>query len=777
MSQDGNRESNLLPPTYLGGPPITGENCEREPIHLPGGIQPHGALLVVQAEAEDSSPEGHSLPVLQASANLGDFLGVGAEAALGQPLAALIGEEQAEAVRLALPPGTPDRLQFRAGLSSRAPEPAPLLLTAHRAGARLMLEVERQDTGQADIQNRLRNAVFALESAATLAELLDVAALAARDLSGFDRVMIYRFAADNSGLVVAEARREDLGPFLGHRFPESDIPAQARALYVRHLLRLTADVDAAPMPLVPLTDPLTHAPTPLGGAVLRATSPMHLQYLRNMGVASSLSVSIVVEGRLWGLISCHHTTPRVTPPEVRAALEELGRLLNLQVHLKELADTAAFRERLAGGHQRVLNTAAQTLSPLAALSDPALGLRELLSAGGLALRLEGEWRTLGETPPHLDDLLGWLREQESGDLFATHHLGSHLGEGWPQAREWKEVASGLLAVSVGRGWREALLWFRPEEKQVAVWGGAVPENAKTDLGPRRSFETYVEQVRGQSRPWHPGEVAEARALGQSLAATLGERLATMRRLNADLTRSNEEWRNFAFVISHDMQEPVRLIQQFIQLFQLQQAGELTPASTKMLDFLSGETSRIGTLVSDLYAYTELLSYPQLSREAVTVSDIVQRSLTDLGELVTRKQLDLQVSDGSGVLHADPGRLTLALTHLLKNALTFGSAPVRVKVHSERVGPQVTIRLSDNGPGIAPEFQERVFGLFQRLAPPGQTGGNGVGLPLARKVAELHGGSLTMTSRLGDGTTLLLTLNDPAPEAQSGGQSEEREEQA
>ena len=747
-------KDDLLPPSYLGGPQITGENCHREAIHIPGSIQPHGALLVVRAENEGTPHE-----VLQASENLGEFLEIGPAAALGQPLEALFGPQVSRGIVQALPLGTTDRLQYRTTLQT----PTPLALTAHRVEERLVLEIEAFPAESSEDNNHLRNAVFALESAQTLAGLLETAAEAARNLSGFDRVMLYRFAEDNSGEVVAESCRADLAPFLGHRFPESDIPAQARALYVRHALRLTADVGAAPSPLTPRLDPLTQAPTPLGGAVLRATSPMHLHYLRNMGVASSLSVSIVVDGRLWGLISCHHHTPRVTSPSVRAALEEVGRLLNLQIQLKEQADVAVFRQQLAAGHQQVLDTAARTLSPLQALSDPALGLSELLRAGGVALRLEGEWRTLGATPPAegLEKLLAWLQAGEDEFLLVTDHLGSRLAE----AGAWTDVASGLLAVSIGRGWQEAVLWFRGEQPQVALWGGATPDHAKTELGPRQSFATYIEDIRGHAEPWHTGEIAEAQALARGLSATLGERLSTLRKLNDDLTRSNEEWRKFAFVISHDLQEPVRLIGQFMDLFRLRQGDNLDEQTAQLTHYVNRETARIGSLTADLYTYTELLSYPELNLQAISLSDLLRQTLADLAPLAESKQLKFSGPTKDLILNVDGPKLQLALGHVIRNALTFGRVPVQLSVSAEEAAGQVTLKVQDNGPGVPKEYQERLFELFQRLGKAGTAEGNGVGLTLARKVAELHGGTLTMQSTLGQGTTLTFVL--PSPPASTG----------
>lgn len=228
----------LLPPTYLGGPPIDRNNCEREPIHIPGSVQPHGALLVVDA--------GSDL-ILQASDNIREFLGLSTEELLGQPLSAALDTQTVQNLREALPESVPDSLQYR--LTWTGPRlPGPLALTAHRVPGRFIVELEPATPQDAGGPQELRNAVFALDATASVQELAQVAVEAVRELTGFDRVMMYRFEPDDSGLVIAEARRHDIGSFLHHRFPESDIPRQARALYVRHLLRLTADVNAPPCP-------------------------------------------------------------------------------------------------------------------------------------------------------------------------------------------------------------------------------------------------------------------------------------------------------------------------------------------------------------------------------------------------------------------------------------------------------------------------------------------------------------------------------------------------
>ncbi|GMA15431.1 GAF domain-containing protein (plasmid) [Deinococcus metallilatus] len=737
--------TDLLPPTYLGGPTITPDNCDREPIQIPGSIQPQGALLTVDA--------GTQL-ILQVSANTGPHLGHPPDTLRGNPLTTLLPEAALQPLLAALPAGSPDHLQYRATLDLPSGRTA---LTAHRVGDLLILEFEASEGHDPTGPQALRNAVFALESAPSLAELTREAAALVREISGFDRVMVYRFARDASGEVIAEARREGLPPFLGHRFPESDIPAQARALYVRHLLRLTADTHAAPVPLEPVLNPQTGQPTPLGGAVLRATSPMHLQYLRNMGVASSLSVSIVVEGRLWGLISCHHLTAYVVPPGTRTALEYLGRLLSLQVQVKARADTDAFRARLQARHARLVEAAAHSLAPLDTFADEGLDLEGLMRASGVIVFFEGRWRARGLTPEpaQVEALLAWLRTRE-GTLFHT----DALSEQWPPAAAFTDRASGLLAVSVGNGWSEGVVWLRPAITTTVAWGGATPEQAKGKLGPRRSFETYVETVRGRAEPWHAGELEEAQDLQRALTAALGERLSVVRELNAALERANAEWRQYAFVIAHDMQEPVRLIAQFAELVHLRYRDQVDQGGERMIRFLLDETARLRSLTHDLHAYTALLSAPPPVRRPIALGQVLQDVLETLAPQIEETGAEVRVEEALPTLHADPARLRDLLLHLVKNALTFGGPRPCVQVSAERVPGAWNVTVRDQGPGIAPEYHEKVFGLFQRLGRREESPGNGIGLALCRKIAERHGGSLHLTSLPGQGSALTFHLPDP-----------------
>lgn len=323
-----------------------------------------------------------------------------------------------------------------------------------------------------------------------------------------------------------------------------------------------------------------------------------------------------------------------------------------------------------------------------------------------------------------------------------------------------DTASGLLAISVSGGWSEGLVWLRPEIRAEVAWGGATPEQAKGQLGPRRSFETYVETVRGRSVPWHPGEIEEAGELGQALTSALGARLNVVRDLNRALERSNAEWRQYAFVIAHDMQEPVRLISQFAELFHLRFGGQVDAGGERMLRFMLDETTRLRALTRDLHTYTALLSAPPPVRRPVPLARLVQDALHTLADRVEETAAAVEVSPDLPVLQADAGDLRELLLQLLANALTFsGGRSPRVQLGATRASGAWKITVRDEGPGIAPEFQEKVFGLFQRLGRREDSPGSGIGLALARLAAERHGGTLTVSSTPGRGSVFTLHLPD------------------
>jgi chemotaxis family two-component system sensor kinase Cph1 len=382
----------------------------------------------------------------------------------------------------------------------------------------------------------VRGTVAELNRATALSELYDITARAVRELTGFDRVMVYRYDRDYNGEVVAEDKRADLNSFLGQHYPASDIPAQARALYEKNWIRLISDVNYVPSPLVPVTG----APIDLTYSTLRSVSPIHIEYLQNMGVGASMSISLLRDGKLWGLIACHHYSGEHTPPySVRAAAEFLGSTLSLR--LVDRVEEQELRARIESQAILAKLTSAmleQSLPIADGLLD-APSLLDLISADGIALDIEGHRQTRGLVPDaaQLSDLARWVTDQGS-EVVATDSLGIIA----PELGIDPETASGLLALALRDG--QYVFWFRAEERVAVDWGGdphnkaiATQQGDDVRLSPRKSFERWREIVSMRSLPWTDVEQGDAASLRRHVVEALYVRSEREQRLAETLQRS------------------------------------------------------------------------------------------------------------------------------------------------------------------------------------------------------------------------------------------------
>jgi light-regulated signal transduction histidine kinase (bacteriophytochrome) len=493
--------------------------CADEPIAIPGAIQPHGVLLAA------TEPD---LAVVVASANAADLFG---RDVAGATLDELV-----------------DAVQLRAALGGDLAEANPLRvqvkgrdvdLVLHRGDGLLITEWEPVgEEPDAAWHRRLPTVLQRLSATATLDELTAVLAREIRTLLGYDRVMVYRFDREWNGEVVAEARRDDLEPFFGLRYPASDIPAQARALYATNWMRIIPDARYTPVPLDPPTNPTTGRPLDLSGAMLRSVSPVHLEYLGNMGVVSSMSVSLIDRGVLWGLIACHHYAGPHRPSYTdRIAAEFLGRTASLLLHTKVAAGEAEGVLDVAQRSAQLTAAVGRTPRAMGAvLTEEEVTVLDLLPAAGAAVRLNGQLRLLGTTPP-AERVAALVQGLFAGGVTATDDVSSVVAD----AADLAGTASGVLAVPVGRG--DFLAWFRPETLREVTWAGNpyTSKTAQTDAGPRlsprHSFEAWSETVRGTSQPWREHEIAAARGLAGHLAEAVLNRADEDNRLAGALQRT------------------------------------------------------------------------------------------------------------------------------------------------------------------------------------------------------------------------------------------------
>lgn len=488
-------------------------NCERELIHLAGSIQPHGLLLVLAEPA---------LEIVRSSANAAALLGL--QGALnGRALAQLGGNLEARVRALMQAGDLAEPRPLHCHLDGTARERAfEGALHRHPAGGLVLeLEPEHAADGVLDriecepdaLRDLLAAAVERFSSAPTIPVLADAVVQSVRELAGYDRVMVYKFDPDGHGAIIAEARKPSLDSLLGHHYPATDIPQRARELYLRNRVRVLVDVDYEPVPVGPDGHALDMS---LCG--LRSMSPLHLQYLRNMGVTATLVVSLVRAGRLWGLIACHHYSPRRVGYGVRAACGLLAEVISTRINAIENYAHAQGVILVRSLEQRLIDATSTEGDWRPALFRNPRTLLQPLDASGAALYFEGELLTAGEVPstPELRQLLEWVRTRTVDAMFACASVSREN----PALAAISPTASGVLAIQLSSSRPDYLLWFRREQLSEVTWAGdpskAVIDNDPLNLSPRRSFAAWSQLVRGSASPWSNSEIALARAIGSTL---------------------------------------------------------------------------------------------------------------------------------------------------------------------------------------------------------------------------------------------------------------------
>ncbi|PWB93896.1 HWE histidine kinase domain-containing protein [Methylosinus sporium] len=482
--------------------------CDREPIHAPGAIQPHGVLLAL---------DPNDMRIAQIAGDTQALLGAPHSALIGQNVEARLGAVAATRLtRLAADAAGPRSclaFETEAGDGALALEGV-----VHLGDGVILVELEpRRDGVESDPLGLVQKMLAATAAAETLETYAEAVARETALATGFDHVMVYRFFPDRSGSVIAEAAAEGCPSYLGLRFPASDIPQQARRLYLTNWLRLIPDVRYTPAPIEPALSPATGRPLDLSHSVLRSVSPVHLRYLANMGVRASMSLSIVVGGELFGLVACHHRTPHFIDLRRRAACELFAQMISLEFQSRIEAETAKRRMRAGEVQSRLVGALSGRADLAGALLEGKPDLLDLIEADGCAVVVEGECATLGRTPStqEIGALLSWIHAQSKQGLFVSDRLPLS----YAPAEAFCDVASGVLAIAISRTPKDYVLFFRGELRQLVRWAGNPAEAVAMDgetLTPRASFEAWDETARLQSSAWSDTEIEIARSLRSAI---------------------------------------------------------------------------------------------------------------------------------------------------------------------------------------------------------------------------------------------------------------------
>ena len=717
----------ITPISFAGGAlPVDLTNCDREPIHIPGSIQPHGALL---AFARDGVLTIHSD---NATDLLGVLPGIG-EVLTHDHLSPAV--RQAIADALTMDDVHDDMLD--APLSQGKFD----VIFSQSAGL-IVVEFEQCQPNAMTLDAfavMAQRAISRIQRQGDINELLSVAVAEIQALTGFDRVMAYRFLPDDSGEVVAEWRRPHLEPFVGQRYPAGDIPVQARRLYILNPLRLIADISYKPVPLFPQNNPLTQAPIDLSRSVLRSVSPIHVEYLTNMGVMASMSISIVVNDRLWGMIACHHMSSYLVPRAVRMSCQLLSQIVSVLVERTLSQEHTRAIQRSTSVRIRITERTTQAGDLLHALSEQDPSFLDLLQCQGGAASIDGRVVLFGQSPSEETVLawIDWLQANETSDIFVTDSILRDA----PQLHQPDGATAGLMAARFHRERNGYVFWFRGEQIESVRWGGNPEKVYSTGplgarLTPRGSFAEWKEEVQDRTHAWLASEHEIATQFRTDLQA-----------ISLAKSTLSERARDTLFAtLGHDLRDPLQAIMMAAEMLERQGGAEIGSTKSTLGKRISNSSGRMKRLISEVLDVGQIQNGLGLSivRQQIDIAPLIR----DLVREITTAHPDLLIQldlEHAGHANIDPDRLSQVFSKLLSNARHHGdnTRPITVIAHTD--AERTHIEIANYGPEIDPQLLSTLFNPFKSASVGNKKnpGGLGLGLYIVSEIIKGHEGSINV----------------------------------
>lgn len=727
-------------------------NCDKEPIHIPGRIQSHGFLIAVDV---------NTLNIKYASVNAIDFVGVQAADLLTKPVSFLEQLLAFEDGKLELK----QLLQLGSQMESyEGINPYYLkikdqsyYLIISRSSDNYLLEFEPATLNH-DIQGTIGRSVSGILAGRKLLTMLENTASEIKKIIDYDRVMIYKFHDDGHGEVMAEAKNDDLEAFLGLHYPASDIPKQARALYLLNYTRIIGDVNTEDAAII--TDSGNSAPLDLTQAGLRAVSPIHIQYLKNMGVASSFSISLIAHGTLWGLVACHNYTTKFIDFKARESTKLIGQILSSALEYRQEEEDHEKVNELRKNAEALQRSLTIDQDLISALTKHPVSIQHITNASGVAFSFENQLHTLGNVPAEEDiqKLFSWLKSTMEDSVYHTNKLP----ELYSPARQFKEVGSGILAAMLSKDMNELIVWFKPEQISTIHWAGN-PEkpveqgiDGRMELTPRNSFESFAETVERTSDRWDYEEIAAAIKIRHKVLDTINKKANEIRLLNDRLKLAYDELDTFSYTISHDLRTPLTSIKSYTELV-LATNKSLDEQGKKLLGRVLAGADKMGFLIN------EILKLARVGRADLIAEQLDMETLLD--------EIKAEVLNTAGAAHVeviidqtpavlgDKTLITQVFTNLISNAVKYSASAANPKVivNAKDSTDEVIYSITDNGIGIDISYHDKVFELFKRMDNARSYEGTGVGLAIVKRIVEKHNARIWFESELKVGTVFYIAF--------------------
>ena len=741
------------------------ENCDVEPLRHIQVVQAHACLLGADTE---------TFTVRYASENTDVFLGHPWEAVLDTPLRDILPADVVSQLALGLRrDGGFEAINPILTLIDQDGEQRLHNIIVHKAGAYLLIEIERteRESQTSQYQQLLARSVHRIQNISDPTTLFPQTAMILKQVSGYDRVMVYQFDRDYNGTVIAEARNEELESYEGLRYPHTDIPKQARELYLKNRVRLISGVTDIPARIHRSEIVQSDEPLDLSLVGSRGVSPVHLEYLGYMGVNNSLSIAIILNNKLWGLFALHHYAPHHVDYSVRNALMFIGQIFSGHLSLQatnryreqtlnrklarlsigeEITKTQDIFEGLVGGNYSVL-----TMFP---------------EVNGVAIHFEEQLRRLGDCPEEADihALLAWIRNHgvASPDLY---YENESIGKDCAPFERYCNEAAGVLIIFLNPSQTDYICWFRPGLVQKISWGGKpdkeliVSTDGTRRLGPRRSFARYVETVEGCSAPWSDHEVDAALALRITVINSLLQRYSEVKEINERLQKAYEDLETFSYTVSHDLRAPLRAINGYAEILMEDYGEEMDEDANGLIQGIQRGVDQMNNFITDILDLSRVGS-SGLQLERVAPSEIVREVVEELRVIyLNSSDVEISVAQEMPQVMADRRLLRQLYMNLVSNALKYiqpnaeGKQAIRIGSYVADEYPSTVFTVSNTGPAIPEEFRRTIFDMFSRISTSSGQDGTGVGLAIVERIVERHLGRVWVDSD-GLGVTFHFYLN-------------------
>ena len=726
-------------------------NCDREPIHIPGQIQSHGFMIVLD--------QGGKIRFF--SDNIQNFIPRIEKNLLDKSIEYLenffentpLNNMLAQVLHLGRINGYEQINPYQVTILGKR-----FYLIISRSAQYEVLEFEPDGSAaNIDVQKLIGRSVSEMLADKNLQNLLNNTAVQVKNIIHYDRVMIYRFADDGHGEVVAEARNEELESWLGLHYPTSDIPKQARELYKLNLTRLIADVSTVPSKI--FADPIQTDPLDLTWSQLRAVSPIHIQYLKNMGVASSFSISLIYKKELWGLVACHSYTPRFIDFKSRESAKLIGQILSSALEFRQDEENQIIQDGFKNALD-ILSKNLQSNDNIAdALTADAVNILGLTQAAGAALIYEKKIIRLGITPSQeqIEKLVDWAVEYCDDQICTITNLSAI----YPEAEAYRDAASGVLLCQLTKELKEYVIWFKPEHVQTIKWAGnpdkpvELNENGLLQISPRHSFEVWSQNVKGISESWRHEEVQSATRLKEEIIYAINLKAGALRLLNERLRVAYEELDSFSYTISHDLKNPIAAIKSYSQL--LGRVKEYGDRERGMAAKIAERADQMSFMIS------EVLNYSRIGRQAidfrkVNATNLISDIVKDLDIIYDTEKLKITIGETPD-LQGDPLMILQIFSNLIGNAVKYSQDADEARVHIEGKASETEIcyEVRDNGLGMAQADIPKIFELFNRLSNVSHIEGSGVGLAIVKRIIDKHKGRIWVESEPGSGSSFFVAF--------------------